>query len=115
MRSTRPSPSVAALLLVSFAAVSLAASPRAQEPWLPKVEALIQARVQKPDAVGFSVGIAQRGAIVLAKGYGLAEAEHMVPATGATLFRIGSITEQFTAAAILRLVEQKKLSLDDEL
>lgn len=115
MRTRRPSPFSVVLLVGSLAAAAFVSPLRAQEPWLPRVEALIRARVEKPEAVGFSVGIAQRGAIVLAKGYGLAEAEHMVPATGATMFRIGSITKQFTAAAILRLVEQKKLSLDDDL
>lgn len=112
MRSRCPASFVGFLLSAAFV---FAPTLRAQDPWLPKVEALIAARVQKPDAVGFSVGIAQRGRVVLAKGYGLAEAEHMVPATGTTLFRIGSITKQFTAAAILRLVEQQKLALDDEL
>lgn len=103
------------VLAAALAAAILSSPLQAQQSWLPKVEALIAARVQKPDAAGFSVGIAQRGAVVLAKGYGLAEAEHDVAATGTTLFRIGSITKQFTAAAILRLVEQKKLSLDDDL
>ena len=89
---------------------------RAQAPeWLAKVEAIVAARVAKPDAVGFSVGIAQHGKVLLAKGYGLAEAEHDVPATATTMFRIGSITKQFTAAAILRAVEQNKLALDDDL
>ncbi|RXM18210.1 class A beta-lactamase-related serine hydrolase, partial [Citrobacter sp. AAK_AS5] len=53
--------------------------------------------------------------ILVAKGYGLADAEFDVPANPETMFRIGSVTKQFTAAAILRLVEQGKLSLDDDL
>jgi CubicO group peptidase (beta-lactamase class C family) len=104
-------PRASLFLLPWFASLAFAQQPE----WLPKVEALLAARVQKPDAVGFSVGIAQRGQVLLAKGYGLAEAEHGAPATATTRFRIGSITKQFTAAAILRLVEQQQLSLDDEL
>lgn len=94
----------------------LLATATAQDPaWVAKVDALVAARLAKPNAVGFSVGIAQGGKVVLAKGYGLAEAEFEVPANAATAFRIGSVTKQFTAALILRLVEQKKLSLDDPL
>lgn len=90
-------------------------APSQEVPWLAKVEARILERVQRPDAVGFSVGIAQHGRIVLAKGYGLGEVEHAVPATSTMPFRIGSITKQFTAALILRLVEQQRLALDDDL
>jgi D-alanyl-D-alanine carboxypeptidase len=104
-------PRLPSLLLPWFASLALAQQPA----WLPAVDALLTARVQQPDAVGFSVGIAQGGAVLLAKGYGLAEAEHGVPATASTRFRIGSITKQFTAAAIMRLAEQQQLSLDDEL
>lgn len=106
-----PTPIALLAVLPLLASIALAQQPA----WLPKVEALLAARVQQPDAVGCSVGIAQRGAVLLAKGYGLAEAEHGVPATASTRFRIGSITKQFTAAAVLRLCEQQQLSLDDEL
>ncbi|MCU0864007.1 MAG: beta-lactamase family protein [Planctomycetes bacterium] len=104
-------PRASLFLLPWFAAALLAQQPE----WLPKVEALLAARVQQPDAVGFSVGIAKRGQVLLAKGYGLAEAEHGAAATATTRFRIGSITKQFTAAAIMLLVEQQQLALDDEL
>ena len=53
--------------------------------------------------------------MLLAKGYGLAEAEFEVPADAQTMFRIGSITKQFTAALILRAVERGQLSLEDGL
>jgi len=88
----------------------------AQAPeWAAKVDALVAERLAKPDAVGFSVGIAQQGKVLLAKGYGLAEAEFQTPATAATRFRIGSISKQFTAALVMRLVEQKKVALGDGL
>jgi CubicO group peptidase (beta-lactamase class C family) len=50
---------------------------------------------------------------LFAKGYGFANAEHEVPNTTRTKFRLGSITKQFTAMAILILQEQGKLKLDD--
>jgi len=66
-------------------------------------------------AAGFSVAVARDGKVILSKGYGLAEAEHDVEANGDTMFRVGSITKQFTAAAIMRLVEQGRLGLDDSI
>lgn len=79
-----------------------------------RIDMIVAEALTQPDAVGFSVAVARGGDIVVAKGYGLAEVEHGVAANGDTLFRIGSITKQFTAAAVLRLVEQKKLNLDDD-
>lgn len=62
-----------------------------------------------------AVLIAQGDDIVLEKGYGYANLEHGVKNTPQTVFRIASITKQFTAAAILKLAEEGKLTLDDRL
>ena len=101
-----------ATLVVALVAASLPA----QDPaWLPRLDALVQKRVAQPDAVGFSIGIAQKGKLLLAKGYGLADLEADMAANGDTMFRIGSVTKQFTAALILRAVEKGLLTLDDGL
>lgn len=60
-----------------------------------------------------SVLIAKEGKIVFSKGYGLANVEHQIPNSPQTVFRLGSITKQFTAVAILQLQEQGKLSVQD--
>jgi CubicO group peptidase (beta-lactamase class C family) len=60
-----------------------------------------------------SVLLARNGKIILSKGYGLANRETGTPNTPQTKIRIGSITKQFTAAAILMLQEQGKLSASD--
>ena len=60
-----------------------------------------------------SVLLAKRGKVILAKGYGFANIELDVPNTPATIFRLGSITKQFTAAAILQLQEHGKLKVSD--
>ena len=60
-----------------------------------------------------SVLVAKDGNILLAKGYGLANAEHEIPNTPETKFRLGSITKQFTATAILILQDQGKLKVED--
>jgi CubicO group peptidase (beta-lactamase class C family) len=60
-----------------------------------------------------SVAVEKDGEVILARGYGLAEIELNVPVTVETVFRIGSISKQFAAVAILQLVEQGLVSLDD--
>ena len=64
---------------------------------------------------GIAVLVARNGEILFNKGYGFASLEHRVPVTSETKFRIGSISKQFTAAAILRLQEEHKLDVHDPL
>lgn len=73
-----------------------------------KADAYIQAA-----GIQGSVLLAKNGKVILAKGYGLANMELGVANTPATKFRLGSITKQFTAAAILLLQEKGKLSVAD--
>jgi len=67
----------------------------------------------QPGGPGAAVAIGQRGEVIHAKGYGLANVEWGIPIGLDTVFRIGSVTKQFTAAAILRLAEAGKLEIDD--
>ncbi len=67
-----------------------------------------------PATPGCAVGVFQNGAITFAKGYGLASLEHEVPITPRTPFIMGSVSKQFTAAAIALLVEQGRISLNDD-
>ncbi len=60
-----------------------------------------------------SVLVAKDGKILFAKGYGLANAEHEIPNTPETKFRLGSITKMFTATAILVLQDRGKLKVSD--
>src|SRR5262245_49184034 len=69
----------------------------------------------KGDSSGIAVLVARDGKIVFQGGAGLADISQKTPITPDTKFRIGSVSKQFTAAAILRLAEQGKLSLDDKL
>jgi CubicO group peptidase (beta-lactamase class C family) len=64
---------------------------------------------------GAAVLVAQNGKVLFKKGYGLADVPHNTPITPETRFRIGSITKQFTASAILKLQEEGKLSVADKL
>jgi CubicO group peptidase (beta-lactamase class C family)/lysophospholipase L1-like esterase len=62
---------------------------------------------------GCAVGVSGDGRIVLEKAYGMADLEHGVPNRPDTIFEAGSVSKQFTAAAILLLTQDGKLSLDD--
>ncbi len=77
------------------------------------VDGLASTTIESGNAIGISIAVAQGDDTLLAKGYGLADVESNTPATAQTVYRIGSITKQFTAAGILQLVEQEKLTLDD--
>src|SRR5580765_260745 len=63
---------------------------------------------------GCAVGVAADGRPVLARGYGMADLEHDVLIAPDTIFEAGSVSKQFTAAAVLLLAREGKLSLDDE-
>ncbi len=62
-----------------------------------------------------SVLVARNGAILLSKGYGIANLEHDIPNVSETVFRIGSMTKPFTAIAIMQLAEAGQLSVNDRL
>jgi CubicO group peptidase (beta-lactamase class C family) len=68
-----------------------------------------------PGQPGAAVLVAKDGKILFEKAYGLADVEHAIPVSLETKFNIASITKPFTAAAILKLQEEGRLSLDDPL
>jgi CubicO group peptidase (beta-lactamase class C family) len=89
----------------------------AQAP-IPPPEKLVDSlfsSVIKSGSPGAAVLVAQNGRVLFEKGYGLADVEKHVAVMPETKFRIGSITKQFTAAAILKLQEDGKLSVHDKL
>ncbi len=76
------------------------------------IDEYIQSRV-KYDHFSGSVLVARDGEILLKKAYGLANVEHNIPNSPQSIFRLGSVTKQFTAMAILQLQEAGKLRVDD--
>src|SRR6266481_5720767 len=92
------------------AAETAEARPAASE----KADALLSGLIETNDP-GLAVLVAQDGKILFEKCYGLADREHHVPVISQTTFRIGSIGKQFTASAILKLQEERKLSVNDKL
>jgi len=69
----------------------------------------------KKDGVGCATLISKNGIIIYEKAFGMADIEANLPASTENVFRIGSITKQFTSIAILQLYEQGKLDLNDEI
>ena len=104
-----------AALLVLFTACPSARTqdkPLSASELTAKAEAYLAAQARVNQFSG-SVLVARADDILLAKGIGLANIEHYVPNIPQTKFRLGSITKQFTATAILLLAQQGKLSLED--
>lgn len=73
------------------------------------------AKLLPPDGEGVAIQATQGGKVLFRQAFGLADREAGRHTTPDTIFRIGSVSKQFTAAAILRLAEEGKLSLDDTL
>ena len=71
--------------------------------------------LSKPGSPGCALGVYRDGKILYAKGYGLANVEENVPITPESVFDIGSTSKQFTAASILVLQAQGKLSIGDDI
>jgi CubicO group peptidase (beta-lactamase class C family) len=68
----------------------------------------------RPDSPGCALGVYKGGQIVYKRGYGMANLNDDVPITPVTVFHVASMSKQFTAASILLLTQQGKLSLDDD-
>jgi CubicO group peptidase (beta-lactamase class C family) len=80
-----------------------------------RVDDLLKAEMDKHQIAGLAVTVVKNGRTVKTECYGMANLEWKVPVTRETVFEIGSMTKQFTAACILMLMEEGKLSLDDNI
>src|SRR5437773_4769298 len=69
----------------------------------------------RPDSPGAAVVVVKDGAVVYQHGYGCANLEHRIPITPRTVFDAASVAKQFTGLAIAMLIEQGRLSLDDDI
>jgi CubicO group peptidase (beta-lactamase class C family) len=99
-----------------IALIAVASSAAAQTPAADSAAAVdrIFASWNTRQTPGCAVGVARNGQTVLERAYGMANLEYDVPNTPATVFEAGSVSKQFTAAAVALLAQQGKLSLDEE-
>ncbi len=78
-----------------------------------KIDSIVREEMSKQHIAGLSLGIMKDGHLMLSKGYGFADVKDSVPATENTVYKIGSLSKQFIATAIVVLAEEGKLSLSD--
>jgi CubicO group peptidase (beta-lactamase class C family) len=106
-------------LLAAVPSARLAAQPAAATPpraaVVARLDSIVTAHRTEAHAAGLTVGVVRGADTLLLRGYGWADSAAGRRADAATVYRVGSITKQFTAAAVLQLVEQKRLALDDPL
>lgn len=79
------------------------------------IDRYITAEMGREHIPGLAVGVYKSGKILLAKGYGLANMELNVPVKPETVFQSGSVGKQFVSAAVMMLVEEGKMGLDDSI
>ena len=79
------------------------------------VTSYVQQEMQRQHIPGLALLVARGGKIVRAEGFGLANVELQVPVKPETVFQSGSVGKQFTATAVMMLVEEGKIGLDDPL
>ena len=77
------------------------------------IDVYVEAQIRQLHIPGLSLAIIQNGQIIKERGYGLANLELKTPASQDTVYEIGSNTKQFTAAAVMMLVEEGKINLSD--
>lgn len=78
-----------------------------------KVDDYIRAEMRRRNIPGLSLAILREGKVIKQQGYGLASIELKVPATSETVYQLASIAKTFTGTAIMSMVEEGRLSLDD--
>jgi len=105
---------VAAFIILTALGVSPA--PKAQAPAADDdVDRYVLAEMKRQQIPGLSLAVVKDGKLEKARGYGLANVEHEVAATERTIYQSGSVGKQFTAAGVLLLAEDGKLSLEDRI
>jgi CubicO group peptidase (beta-lactamase class C family) len=87
----------------------------AQDALTTKVDEFVSAQMKRQKIPGISLAIVKNGKPLIVKGYGLANIEHNVPVKPETIFQSGSVGKQFTSMAVMILVEDGKIGLDEKI
>jgi CubicO group peptidase (beta-lactamase class C family) len=101
------------LLACAFAAI---ANPATAPTALPdEVDSYVKAEMAREHIPGLALGVYREGRIIKAQGYGLSNVELNVPVKPESIFQSGSVGKQFTATAVMMLVEEGKVGLEDSI
>jgi CubicO group peptidase (beta-lactamase class C family) len=114
MKGTAPAGLLAALFAISFGALLDPLAGQTPPDAQARVDAIL-APWDNSTSPGCAVAVARDGMTLLERAYGMADLEHGIPNTPETIFEGGSLSKQFTSAAIVLLVLDGKLSLDDDI
>jgi D-alanyl-D-alanine carboxypeptidase len=106
--------SVAAVIILAFVTLNATAQTQLSADLIEKIDKVATDTLSRTGVPSASIAVVKDGQIVYTKAYGDARLDPKTPATPQMRYSIGSISKQFTAAAILLLQEQGKLSLDDK-
>jgi CubicO group peptidase (beta-lactamase class C family) len=100
-----------------FTALVLAAAAHAvpDEPTTATVDEFVNSELRAQHIPGVALAVVRNGKIVKAAGYGMANVELSVPTKPESIFQTGSVGKQFTATAVMMLVEEGKVGLDDKI
>src|SRR5262245_47918020 len=79
------------------------------------VDAYVREQMNKQHIPGLALTIIKNGEVIKLESYGFANVEHQVPVKPETIFQSGSVGKQFTATAVMILVEEGKIALDDRI
>lgn len=79
------------------------------------VDKYVEMKMAETHVQGVAIAVVKNGKVIKRKGYGIASAEFNAPVTTETVFEIGSVSKQITAAAIMLLVEDGKIDLDEKI
>ncbi len=99
----------------SYGVESVSSLAVAEAPAQRVIDEYVNSEMESQRIPGLSLAVVRAGKLVQTKGYGKASLELDAPATTSTLYGLGSISKQFTATAIMLLVEEGKIGLDHRL
>jgi len=110
---------IAALCLLTLTSFSAFLRAQSLPPLTPQqitaIDQFVASDMENRQIPGIAVGVYSRGQILLAKGYGMSDVELSVPVKPETVFQSGSVGKQFVSAAVMMLVEEGKINLDDSI
>nr|MBP9108395.1 beta-lactamase family protein [Pyrinomonadaceae bacterium] len=87
----------------------------AQDPLITEIDLFVTGEMMRQRTPGISIAVVKDGKPMLVKGYGFANIEHQILVKPETIFQSGSVGKQFTAMAVMMLVEEGKVALDEKL